>query len=52
MEKLKTYKCPECGLSYIDGELEEQCEKWCKEHHTCNVEIMKHSVEHKNYGRN
>lgn len=38
----KIYKCPECGLEYEEKSWAEKCEKWCKEHHTCNLEIIKH----------
>ena len=48
----KIYKCPECGLSYTDKEMAEKCEKWCGEHKTCNIEIIKHSVEHKKHVTN
>lgn len=51
-KELKTYKCSECGLSYTDKDLAKKCEEWCRKYHTCNVEIMKHSVEQKTYGRN
>ena len=48
-EESKIYKCPECGLSYVDKEMAVKCEEWCKKHKTCNVEIIKHSVEHKKH---
>ena len=37
--------CPECGLSYRDKTRAEKCEKWCKENHSCNLEITKHAVK-------
>ena len=39
------YKCPECGMRYTDKVWAEKCEAWCKEHHTCNIEIIQHAVE-------
>ncbi len=45
------YQCKECGLHYKNKELAEKCEAWCKEHKTCNVEIMKHSEENKVHQR-
>jgi len=42
---IKIYKCPECGIEYYEKEWAEKCETWCKEHKTCNVEIIKHAVK-------
>ncbi len=39
------YICPECNFAYKDKKFAEQCEKWCKEHNSCNIEITKHSVK-------
>ncbi|MGQ9476914.1 MAG: class I SAM-dependent methyltransferase [Candidatus Bipolaricaulia bacterium] len=39
------YQCPECGLEYKEKEWAEECERWCKEHRSCNPEIIKHAVE-------
>lgn len=44
----KVFVCPECGLSYKDVEWAKKCAAWCKEHHSCNLEIIKHAVEEKN----
>lgn len=41
------YKCEECGFDYKDKEWAEKCEDWCREHHTCNIEIIKQSEENK-----
>ncbi len=41
----KLYPCPECGLQYKDKQRAEQCEVWCREHHTCNIEITSHAIE-------
>ena len=43
----KLYKCPECGLHYKDKKQAEKCEAWCKEHHSCNLEITKQAIENK-----
>jgi hypothetical protein len=40
----KQYVCPECGLGYKDAEWAKKCASWCKEHHSCNLEITKHAV--------
>ncbi len=37
------YQCEECGLIYEDKEWAEKCEVWCKEHHSCNLEIIQHA---------
>ncbi len=41
----KLYKCPECGLHYKGKATAKQCEAWCKEHKSCNLEITKFSME-------
>ena len=41
----KLYQCPECGLHYQEKHKAEAGEAWCKEHHSCNIEITKHAVE-------
>lgn len=41
----KLFVCPECGLSYKEVDWAKKCAAWCKEHKTCNMEIIKHSVK-------
>lgn len=41
------YQCPECGLKYQEKEWAEKCENWCKEHKSCNLEIIKHAINKK-----
>ena len=41
------YQCEECGFHYEVRETAEKCEAWCKEHHSCNLEIVKDAVENK-----
>lgn len=41
----KVFACTECGMSYKEVELAKQCAAWCKEHHSCNLEITKHAVK-------
>jgi|GEM_PF-488984 len=38
------YQCGECGFRYEDNEWAEKCEAWCKEHHSCNIEITAHGT--------
>ncbi len=39
------YQCKECGLWYKDREIRKKCQAWCKEHKSCNLEIIKHSIK-------
>ena len=41
------YECPECHLKYKEKEWAEKCEAWCKEHQSCNLEIIKHAEQDK-----
>ena len=41
----KYYKCEQCGLVYSDKEMAERCQRWCSEHKSCNLEIIKHAVK-------
>jgi len=43
--KKEYFKCEECGFLYKGSEWAEKCEKWCKEKHSCNIEITKHAVQ-------
>jgi len=40
-----THKCPECGLHYRDEQTAKTCQTWCAENHSCNLDIIKHSIE-------
>jgi len=42
-----TWKCDICGFRYKEKEWAEKCEAWCKEHHSCNLEITEHAEENK-----
>ena len=44
----KLYECLECHLKYKDKERAEKCEAWCKEHHSCNLEITEHAIKNNN----
>lgn len=37
------YECPECHLQYKDQEWAKKCEAWCREHHSCNLNITSHA---------
>jgi len=45
MTDKKVYQCPECGLHYEDGKTANKCEAWCSKYKSCNLEIIKDSVE-------
>jgi len=40
----KVFACTECDMSYKEVEWANKCTAWCKEHHSCNMEITKHAV--------
>lgn len=48
-ENKALYQCEECGFHYADKDLAEKCEAWCREHKSCNIEIMAHAEENKKY---
>tara|TARA_B100000745_G_C19939007_1_gene316482 strand:- start:404 stop:568 length:165 start_codon:yes stop_codon:yes gene_type:complete len=37
------YQCEECELKYRDAEFATKCEAWCKEHKSCNLDIISHA---------
>ena len=39
------YQCEECGLWYSDKEIAETCQAWCKEHKSCNLDIIKYAIK-------
>lgn len=45
--KADQYQCPECGLHYEDEQVAKQCDVWCSEYQSCNLEITQYSVERK-----
>lgn len=44
-EEVKLYSCKECGLHYREKTWAYKCEEWCKEHHSCNIEITAHAEQ-------
>ncbi len=40
----KYYICEECRFKYKDKELAQKCEKWCKKHKSCNLNITKYAI--------
>ncbi|MCK5152248.1 MAG: hypothetical protein KAQ65_10415 [Candidatus Thorarchaeota archaeon] len=43
-EKNGLFLCEECNLMYKEEIWAEKCEKWCREHNSCNIKITKHAV--------
>jgi hypothetical protein len=41
----EAYQCEECGLHYAEGAHAAKCETWCKEHRSCNLEIIASALE-------
>lgn len=39
------YQCQECEFLYKEKLWAEKCEQWCKEHKSCNIEIIKHAIK-------
>lgn len=44
----KTYVCAECEYEYKEKDWALKCQKWCAEHKSCNIEIIKHGIAPKN----
>jgi len=38
------YVCEECGFAYEQKEWAEKCQKWCRQHQSCNLEITQHGA--------
>jgi hypothetical protein len=41
----KYFLCDECGFAYLSKEEAQKCEDWCREHHSCNMELTKNAVK-------
>ena len=46
-EANKKFRCPECGLLYEEEKWRNHCELLCKEHQSCNLQIMTHATDNK-----
>ena len=44
-EKERLYTCPECSMDYSDADWAKKCAAWCKEHKSCNLDIIQHAVK-------
>jgi hypothetical protein len=43
------YQCEECDFRYSLREWAEKCEAWCKERHSCNLEIIAYAEGNKQH---
>ncbi len=41
------FRCEECGLHYYERAIAERCERWCRQHGTCNIEITAEAMENR-----
>ncbi len=41
---MKCYYCEECKLAYYYYKRASECEKWCRENKSCNLEITKYAI--------
>lgn len=39
------YECEECHFRYRDRVWAQQCQAWCAEHKSCNLEIITHAQQ-------
>lgn len=44
---VKMFACSKCGYLYKEEGWADKCEAWCKEHDSCNSEIIKHGISPK-----
>jgi len=44
----KAYKCMKCGWLYRSPSFARQCEDYCKENASCNLELTRHAIKIKN----
>ncbi len=42
------YECEKCGFQYEGKEWADKCEAWCKQHKSCNLEIIAHALPQEN----
>lgn len=43
-ERAGLFVCQECGYGYRERDWAEKCEAWCREHNSCNLEIIEHGL--------
>ena len=45
------HQCEICKFYYGDKKLAQKCQAWCNKNNSCNVEITKHAIDPKEYGK-
>lgn len=45
MSDQEVYQCTECGLHYEEEKIARQCEAWCSEYKSCNLDITQFSLK-------
>jgi len=43
--KNKFFICEACGFAYKSKEHAKECEEWCNQHQSCNLEITKFATK-------
>jgi hypothetical protein len=38
-----TWQCGQCGMNFQEEKWAVKCEQWCREHKSCNLEIIKYA---------
>ncbi|MEK6914377.1 MAG: hypothetical protein AABW83_01890 [Nanoarchaeota archaeon] len=41
----KIYYCKECKLAYRKLATAKKCEEWCKNHKSCNLDIIRYAIK-------
>jgi len=44
-QRKEYFQCEECSFLYEEKEWAEKCEVYCKEKHSCSMDITKHAVK-------
>lgn len=39
------YQCEACSYLYESEDIAKQCQTWCTEHQSCNLDITKYAVK-------
>jgi len=39
------YQCEECNMKYANPKIAKECENWCSQNHSCNMQIIKNALK-------